>query len=150
MSAALAVLPAFVAAWRIGRPQAVTIADVDNSGAVSDVFRPRVLEVLAESGWRAERFLAAAADGAVPRFRASKLDALREHLAEAGCLDERTPLSPDELVTEVLLRTALPRMQKRAPLPKRCALSCIACCGPCRRNSPEIGASRPSGSDPTS
>ncbi len=106
LSTALALLPAFVAAWRIGRPQAVTIEDVDKSGAVSDVFRPRVLEVLAESGWRADRFLAAAADGAVPRFQARKLEALREHLAEAGCVDERTPLSPDELVTEVLLRTA--------------------------------------------
>ena len=106
LCAALAVLPAFVAAWRIGRPRAVTIEDVDKSDAVSDVFRPRVLEVLAESGWRAERFLAAAADGAVPRFQARKLEALREHLAEAGCLDDRTPLSADELVTEVLLRTA--------------------------------------------
>ncbi|MFO7607863.1 MAG: hypothetical protein R6X35_01515, partial [Candidatus Krumholzibacteriia bacterium] len=113
LAGALAVLPAFMAAWRIGRPKAVTVADVDDSGAVSDGFRPRVLEVLAESGWRAERFLAAAADGAILRFQSRKLDELRGHLAEAGCLDERTPLSADELVTEVLLRTASPDAEAR-------------------------------------
>ncbi|MBE0566847.1 MAG: hypothetical protein IH621_12855, partial [Krumholzibacteria bacterium] len=117
LARSLGVLQALLAAWRVGRPRPVEIADIDQSGAVSEVFRPRVLELLKETGWDAARILAAAAAGGIPNFRRNKLEALREHLADAGCLDERPPLGTDELVTEVLLRlAAAPQTQARTSL----------------------------------
>jgi len=149
LAGAIDVLRAFTAAWRIGRPRPATIEDVDGSGAVTEVFRPKVLALLAEHGWHAARFMEAAAAGGLPRFQSRKLEALREHLEEADCLDERTPLDRDALVTEVLLRAATGPQEEARTSPEEVRALVLRLLAAIPPAIAADSATRPSGSGPT-
>ncbi|MCP4573203.1 MAG: hypothetical protein GY838_12690, partial [bacterium] len=149
LATALESLRAFQAAWRIGRPRPVTIADVDTSGAVTEVFRPRVLELLAQHSWNAASFLAAVEAGGLPRFLSRNQEALRDHLAETGSMDERTPRDEDALVAEVLMRIAGgPQEEVRtSPQEVRTLVQRLLAAIPAA--AVDGSATRPSGSGPT-
>ena len=97
-----AVADAFLESWRIGRGAPLTPEDLDASEAFSDVFRGPARELLDQTGPNAAAFLARVQDGALPRFSASKKEALQDYLERCGHLDDRAVLTPEELVAQVL------------------------------------------------
>ena len=105
LAAALAVLRAFIPAWRVGRPRPVEVADIDASGAVSEKMRTGVLELLAGHRGHGARFEAALRNGGVKRFQTEKMDDLAAYLEQADCLDDRATLDADALVHETQKRT---------------------------------------------
>jgi len=100
------VWEAWLDAWRIGRAAPVTREFLAASDAVSDKFIDKVAEVLEELGKDGASLLAAIEDKAVPGFRTSKIDQLRDELLAAGLLDDRDPFDEADLELAVLDRVA--------------------------------------------
>lgn len=119
------LLEIFCAQWRVGRGRALTIEDIEASGAVSNVMRERVQGVFAQSGGDAEAFLAGL-DG-VKGLRESTVTKVREHLAEAGVTDERDVFDEPELLRRVLAQAGLAAARGAAPAPDASLVaSCVA------------------------
>jgi hypothetical protein len=149
LAVALEALRAFFSAWRIGRPRPVAIADIDAGESVTETFRPRVLKLLSEQGWNAERFLAAAADGGLPRFQSRRLEMLGNELTEAGCLDERSPLDDEALVAEVLLQLAGGPQEEARTSPEEMRALVLQLLAAVPADVAADPSTRPSGSGPT-
>lgn len=102
-------------ALRVGRGRPVSWEVVQASGAITSSFEDRVRALLPTHGHDASCLLAAVEE--LPRFRASRVDSLREHLLETGHLDPRQPLDEEAVVERVLvgLRPRLERDELRIP-----------------------------------
>ncbi|MBM4131362.1 hypothetical protein FJ250_10120 [bacterium] len=95
-----AALESFVAAWLVGRGRAVSAADVDASGVVSEVMRTPLLELLERVDGDARALAARWRE--VPRLQARIAEALLDHLRAAGALDERDVLGERDVLARVL------------------------------------------------
>ncbi|BAS27885.1 ATP-binding protein [Limnochorda pilosa] len=100
--AAARALEATLQAWRIGRGRPVDAGALAASGAVSRTFLPRVAELARQYGGDARLLVESLERGALPRFRQSSIDQLREHLEQQGYLDDLEPLAPEEVRARVL------------------------------------------------
>ena len=87
--------------WRIGRGRPVDKTAVYESGAVSGRFLDEVARLADGVDGNAERLLRALRDGEIKGFRASKIDALAEHLESNGYLDPRDPLPTADLRVQI-------------------------------------------------
>jgi hypothetical protein len=83
------------ASWRIGRGTPVETSMVEACPAVTDAFRDRVLDILADVSGDGEAFLKQV--GSLPRFRKENLRSLQELLDASGCLDDRPCLTVEEV-----------------------------------------------------
>ena len=144
---AVDVLKAFAAAWRVGRPRPLEVADIDGSDAVSDAMRDAVLELLASCDSHGGRFMAALRNGGVKRFRADKTDALAAHLENLALLDGRPPLNADDLLITVQRQMA--GRQKTARAPEEVRALVLHLLGAIPRAVAADPSSRPAGSGPT-
>lgn len=92
---------AAVKARRVGLGRPVDRGVLEATDAVSDTFIDRVAEVCSEVDGDAERLLEAI-DEDVSGFYTAKLEELEDYLIEKEYLDEREPLTRDEIWTRVL------------------------------------------------
>ncbi|AXJ02162.1 Uncharacterized protein YhaN [Cyclonatronum proteinivorum] len=94
-----------IAQWRTGRNQPVFADDLEASGAVSDTFLPRVLELLESEHCQndPERLIAALRSGEVSGFRSGKTDELEAWLTGQGKISAQEPLPEEELRSRILL-----------------------------------------------
>ncbi len=91
------VLDAALSALRIGRGRPVDWPTVEACSAITPAFIDRVRALVQQHG--AEPELLVERIAALRRFGPSKVDQLRAHLLSTGHLDDRSPLSLDEVVT---------------------------------------------------
>lgn len=96
------VVEALLSAWCIGRGLPVDRDVLVASQAVSDTFIDRVTDLAGRLGGDAKALLAALADKQVPRFKTAAREKLARYLAENGYLDERDPLSQEEVRAHAL------------------------------------------------
>lgn len=99
-------LDAFIEAWKVGRGRPVTRADLEASGAISDIFIDEVADLSDANQGKASALLDALQAGEVKGFRSSKREELAEYFAESGHLDAREVLSDAERWTRVLAAVA--------------------------------------------
>src|SRR5690606_334619 len=92
---------------RVGRGRPVDRDAIEASGAVTETFLPRVLDLLEEVEGDAARLIRAIEGGALPRFRTDARERLREFLEERGYIDTAEPIEPDEIRARVLAEVAL-------------------------------------------
>lgn len=100
LRARAAALEAFVAAWQVGRGRAVTAADVDASGVVSEVMRAPLLGLLERLDGDARALAARWRE--VPRLQQKIAENLLDHLRAIGALDERDVLGERDVLARVL------------------------------------------------
>lgn len=91
---------------RIGRGRPVDRDTIEASGAVTDTFMPRVIDLLARVGGDGARLIEAIEGGALKGFLKSRRERLREYFEEHGYLDPREPVAPDELRARVVAEIA--------------------------------------------
>jgi|GEM_PF-5333417 len=96
------VVSGLVLAWRKGRARPVTTEDLIDSGAVSDAFLKRLIELNNTHNGSALELLRALESGATRGFRASKIDQLRDSLAARGLLPSTTRSSRAEILHHAL------------------------------------------------
>lgn len=96
------VMEALLSAWRIGRGLPVDRDVLIASQAVSDTFIDRVTDLAGRLGGDAKALLEALEAGKVSRFRTAYREKLARYLEQHGYLDDREPLSPEELRTVAL------------------------------------------------
>ena len=87
--------------WRIGRGRPVTGQDLAEGG-VSETFLAKVAELNQAVTGRADRLILGLKNKEVPRFQASAITRLEEHLEGAGCLDSRPRLTKSEVLEKIL------------------------------------------------
>ena len=83
--------------WRVGRGRPVDRQVLDECPAVTATFLDRVCDLAAEVSGNAKLLIARLEAGHAKGFRTDKRNELQEYLAEQGYLDQREPLSPDEI-----------------------------------------------------
>lgn len=91
-----------VHAWRKGRARAVTTEDLMDSGAVSEAFLERTIELNITHHGCAAALLGALESGEAKGFRASKIEQLRDSLSSKGLLPSTTPSSRAEVLQHAL------------------------------------------------
>ncbi len=97
----IAAARVWVEAWRTGRGRPVDRTALEASGAVSDTFLERMARLNEELGGDGHALLERLAAGTLRRFQTDKREALADFLAQRGYLDERQPLSADEIQMRV-------------------------------------------------
>ena len=97
---------AFFNACRVGRGRPVTARVIEQSGAVSDTFFDRVVQLCDELEGDGEALVAGLLEGKVKRFRDNKAEELEEYLVKQGYIDEVERLSDDEIWEGVLAAVA--------------------------------------------
>ncbi len=97
---------AWLDGWRLGRARPVTSEFLKKSEAVSGNFLEPVTVALEDCQWDGARLLEAIEAKKVKKFRANKLDQLRQDLEDADLLAHGAPLTEDELRTHTLERVA--------------------------------------------
>ena len=105
-AAAAKALEALGDAWRVGRGRPVDRQVILDSGAVTANFIDRVGALAESLGGDAARLVAALEAGQVPRFRTDATASLRAYLAENGYIDERPPLSAEQVRARMLAAVA--------------------------------------------
>ena len=100
------VVRTWVELWRRGRGRPVDRGVLERCSAISVTFIDRVAELAARVEGDAEALLEALGAGAVERFRASKLDALEQWLADEGHTDDRERLTGEDRRRLTLQRVA--------------------------------------------
>jgi hypothetical protein len=105
-AAAARALEALADAWRVGRGRPVDRQVILDSGAVTANFIDRVAAVAESVGGDAAELIAALEDGEVPRFRSEAIANLRAYFGEHGYLDERPPLSNEQVRARMLAAVA--------------------------------------------
>lgn len=108
----IALADALRSAWCVGRGRPVEWADVEASGAVSDTYEDQVRDVLEQHAYTPRRFIDEV--GNLKGFRHAKLEELRAHLEQVGCLAVDEPLSHDELVAQAM-QTAPDAVERLGP-----------------------------------
>ncbi len=99
--AAAKAVDAACRAWRIGRARAIGRSDLEESGAVSDVFINQVAELARSLKGNAGALIRALEEpGRVSRWRGDKTEALRAFFDQSGFLPDTEPLP----VADVRLR----------------------------------------------
>ena len=105
-AAAARALEALADAWRVGRGRPVDRQVIEDSRAVTANFIDRVGALAESVGGDAARLVAALEGGQVSRFRTDAIAALRAYLCEHGYLDERPPLSGEQVRARMLAAVA--------------------------------------------
>ena len=105
-AAAARALEAMAEALRVGRGRPVDRQAVLDSGAVTDNFLEPVCELLESVGNDAAALLDALDKGRVTYFRREAVARLRAWFVETGHLDERPPLSADQVRMRMLAAVA--------------------------------------------
>ena len=105
-AAAAKALEALGDAWRVGRGRRVDRQVILDSGAVTANFIDRVAALAESLGGDAARLVAALEAGQVPRFRTDATTGLRAYLVENGYIDERPPLSVEQVRARLLAAVA--------------------------------------------
>ncbi len=106
LEARAALATAVLDAWRRGRGRPVTVADLEEAGALTPTFRDALLELVERHGRDPEAFVAAVRT--LPRYR--KREALEAHLRAGSVLPEDGTADP-EAVTAAALEAAGPALQ---------------------------------------
>lgn len=83
--------------WRQGRARPVDRQVLVDSGAVSDAFLDRVVELCDELKGDGAALVDALIDGRVPRFRSAQAEELRAFLQARGCVNDDEPLAPAKI-----------------------------------------------------
>lgn len=99
------LLETFCRAWREGRGRAVDRDAIEASGAISDTYLERVVEVATESGGDGDRLLEALRareDERLRRFQTRSVDRLEEFLVEEGYVDPRPILDEAGVVARCM------------------------------------------------
>ena len=91
---------AWLDGWRLGRARPVDSGFLKESEAVSDNFLEQVTMALEECHWDGAGLLEAIEGKKVKKFRASKLEQLRQELEDADLLAHGSPLTDDKLITQ--------------------------------------------------
>ena len=91
--------------FQIGRGRPVDREILVRSGAVSETYVNRLAELAEEVDGDARAFLErfGSGDERSKGFRTDKLRTLRTFLLEEGCLDERTPLMPGDIIRRLII-----------------------------------------------
>lgn len=87
--------------WQIGRGLPVDRQVLNESKAVSDTFIDRVSELAARLDGDARALLDAMDSGKIKGFRGDKRNDLEEYLRNTGHLDERAPMTHDQIREQV-------------------------------------------------
>jgi DNA repair exonuclease SbcCD ATPase subunit len=103
-------------AWRYGRGRPVDRQALIDSGAVSNKFIDTVCALNEKLDGSASALIERLQNGEVNRFRTDKCDALREWLLEQGYLDEREPLTKNNIERRVLATLAAGQKDSQAAL----------------------------------
>lgn len=99
--ASVRLLEAAARYWRIGRGRPVDRQVLIESGAVSDTFIDRVSDLAARLDGDVRALLAALDSGEIKGFRLDKRNDLAEHLSTTGYLDDREPMTIDQVREQV-------------------------------------------------
>jgi len=94
------VLAATLEQARVGRGKPLPWDVVQESGAVTPAFEADMKALLLRHGEQPEVYVQEV--GSLSRYRSGNKAKLHDHLIEVGVLDEREPLSTDEVCTRVL------------------------------------------------
>ena len=105
-AASARALEAMGDALRVGRGRPLDRRAVLDSGAVTDKFVEPVCELLGEVGHDAAKLVEALDEGRVLYFRKEAVARLRAYFCETGHLDERAPLSAEQVRVRVLAAVA--------------------------------------------
>jgi hypothetical protein len=101
------VAEAFLRAWRIGRGRRVDDEVLqDRGGAISDTFLPALSSLARMHGGEPRSFMRAVEERkeeSLKGFGPQRIERLRSHLVEAGCLDDREPLDEPSISGRVLV-----------------------------------------------
>ena len=90
------VVRAWTALWRRGRGRPVNRSALEQSGAISETFIDRVVDLTEDLGEDGEALILALRAGRVSGFRTSKIEELESWLAEAGYTDQEEILPTEE------------------------------------------------------
>lgn len=101
VAAAARALSAGLEAWRIGRGRPLDRQALAECGGVTPTFLDRVAALADAVGGDVRRLLAALADRQVTGFGPAALQKLKQALAAHGLLDEREPLSPQQIEAQM-------------------------------------------------
>lgn len=93
--------------WAVGRGTPLDASALEASSLVTDAFRDRLHVALDASGGDAAAFMEQVA--ALPRFSKKKQEDLAQYLRDGGFLDERTPLSREEIAMRMMAAVARAR-----------------------------------------
>ncbi len=113
LAARVDLLDDFCRLWSEGRGRPVNPDDLDASGAVTDTFFERVVEVAAEFEGDAKELIEAMRsrrDERLSGYRNQAADKLEAFLIDAGHIDHRPVLDEDELCARVMASPAAARL----------------------------------------
>ncbi len=95
-------LTAAIEGWRIGRGRSVDGAVIVDSGAITETFRDRVVQLLLTLNGDAEALVSSLRNRSVSGFRTAAAEQLRDYFIENGYLSTSTPLRIDEIRVRVV------------------------------------------------
>lgn len=89
------LLDQYMRFYRIGRPRRIERSVIEKSGVISATFLDPILELLEKEEFNPKQLLKSLPS--VPRFRSEKIEELREYFLAEKIIDDKIPLSLDEL-----------------------------------------------------
>jgi hypothetical protein len=87
--------------WQQGRVRPMTLAELMESGAITDRFLDPVTQLAEALGWRADRVLGALRERRISGFRQASIVELETYCQERGLITDRQPLPLEEIRAQV-------------------------------------------------